>query len=515
MVVVGVVLGLLGGMVATESEAGLADALSRSGGGGGGGGKGGRAQQQQQQQQQHHEDASAGAGSSGNHQDLPTNLEESWEILSKNLMWENTFRAPFSATLDENGDKAIDGWSVGGAAKVLTNFIRLTPDKASKTGWVFNSNPTTLTDWTALIRFRVSGRNERMGGDGLAVWFTDTNVFRGGSLFGHTDTFRGIGIIFDTFANDDGHKDVMVVAGNGQDPVTIMGDEFPGCSSHFRMWEGAPGFSVEKDSLAKISLNGTRVTVEVDESGTGDWVKCVDHADMAKWLEPREGVPEIRSRRGGKGGNAQAGKRSATSWKQSGRFYITAATGALSDNHDVMDFIVARPAEFHRVMAATDHEETTPIVQVDTSSDHVDARVVGAHVNDLSFALKEVDDRLKAAHHEFEHKIETVSQHLEQLINDLKKQETGVEQRVQDLEKRLSQNVQKNLQDRLAELERRISEGVEHRTRHIETRVKQEVEQSSSGWRWPFFFFAVVVVGTLAYITTRVRKIDARDKRLY
>ena len=65
----------------------------------------------------------------------------------------------------------IPNWSVGAGAFVNTTFVRLTPAKQSRTGFLWNQFPVTMSDWQATVEFSVTGLRN-LGGDGFAIWYT-------------------------------------------------------------------------------------------------------------------------------------------------------------------------------------------------------------------------------------------------------------------------------------------------------------------------------------------------------
>jgi len=80
--------------------------------------------------------------------------------------------------------RVIPGWAVGGHATVRETFLRLVPDRQSKTGWAWCSAPVRTPRWSATVRFRVSGGGQRLFGDGWAFWFTQHNARVAGPVHG-------------------------------------------------------------------------------------------------------------------------------------------------------------------------------------------------------------------------------------------------------------------------------------------------------------------------------------------
>lgn len=117
--------------------------------------------------------------------------------LAYSVMPEHSFQGPHK-TYDGDGMRKLDHWKLGGNAVLQTNFLRLTNDRQSKRSSAWNTAPLGHDEWSATIRFRVSGVGKRLFGDGLALWYTTREHHEDGTLHGFTPTFTGFGIIFDT-----------------------------------------------------------------------------------------------------------------------------------------------------------------------------------------------------------------------------------------------------------------------------------------------------------------------------
>lgn len=414
------------------------------------------------------------------------------------MLWEHNLQGPFVDSNGASGSAALQNWIVAGNSAVKKNFIRLTPDRPSKAGSLLNVKPAPLQDWTVLLRFRISGQNEHMSGDGMAFWYTSGgDVFREGMVMGATDTFVGFGVLFDTFANDHLHRDVVVVVSNGQEPLMLTAPimlDFPGCESKFRRWEGRDDFDIDQDTTAKISfVDGNRVVVEIDAMSTGDFITCVDRNVMPY-------LPGFK-------------KNDKPNWRKNAHFALSAATGALHDNHDVLELLVTEAQRFEDVMLA--HEELVdgPSVQVDTESSNVTAQEVGAQVNTLAYELKDVDDRLQKLHHQIEHEVEKVAHRLENLIGKLVEQEARVEKRVMDLEQRAGAEVMRLVDLRIQTLERTMQQSVDQKTLHVESvmeKTRTLSEQSTGSVRWMFWIFFVLVFAVLGYLGFTVYRLNTR-----
>lgn len=103
-----------------------------------------------------------------------------------------SFRPPFNQ-FDAVGMRTIDNWRKGGDAVINENFVRLTPDRQNKKGWLWSRTKMAAEVWTATVRFRVSGQGKRLFGDGLAFWFTTSAYPADGPVHGFADVFTGFG----------------------------------------------------------------------------------------------------------------------------------------------------------------------------------------------------------------------------------------------------------------------------------------------------------------------------------
>lgn len=99
------------------------------------------------------------------------------------------------------GAEDVPFWSYSGATVVTDTYIRLTPDKQSSIGMVWNTEPLDLPAWEVVLGFRVHSKSG-FGADGMALWIVDDIPTKRGGLFGHPHEFHGIGVVFDSYDND-------------------------------------------------------------------------------------------------------------------------------------------------------------------------------------------------------------------------------------------------------------------------------------------------------------------------
>lgn len=72
-------------------------------------------------------------------------------------------------SFDGAGSRTLAGFNYGGETTALENFVRLTPDRASKRGWLWADRPLNVTSFSATLTFRVSGQGSQLFGDGLGA----------------------------------------------------------------------------------------------------------------------------------------------------------------------------------------------------------------------------------------------------------------------------------------------------------------------------------------------------------
>ena len=120
----------------------------------------------------------------------------------------------------------------------------------------------------------------------------------------------GFGVIFDTFKNTESlsqHRDVSVIVNDGESSTELMMDKLEGCDASIRYHEDRADFSVESMSRAKVIVTGNRLMVQIDGKNDGQFKDC-----------------------------AAVDLPFAMDWAKSAHIGVTASTGQLADNHDVI-----------------------------------------------------------------------------------------------------------------------------------------------------------------------------------
>lgn len=187
---------------------------------------------------------------------------------------------------------------------MTNNYVRLTSDRQSQRGAIWNTVPCKLRDWELHVHFHVHGNAEELFGDGLAFWYTKHRLILG-PVFGGKDYFTGLGVFMDTYANQNGphnhgHPYISAMVSNGTFHYDHDRDgthtALDGCEASFR--------HAKHETFIAVRYERNRLMVSIDIDGENKWKPCFT-------------VDGVRL--------------------PTGYFFgASAATGDLSDNHDII-----------------------------------------------------------------------------------------------------------------------------------------------------------------------------------
>ncbi|XP_048376850.1 protein ERGIC-53-like isoform X2 [Stegostoma tigrinum] len=203
-------------------------------------------------------------------------------------------------------DGAIPFWTHYGNALPSSERVRIVPSMKSQSGSVWTKTSAAFENWEIEVSFRISGRS-RIGADGLAIWYTRE---RGptGPVYGAVDHWDGVGIFLDTYDNDDrlNNPAILVVGNDGHltyDHLNDGGSQTLG--SCFRDYRNSY-------HAVRIRIRYYQKTLQVHLN--------LALADVA---ENYELCTEVKN----------------MNLPSSGYFGVSAATGAVADDHDVLSFL--------------------------------------------------------------------------------------------------------------------------------------------------------------------------------
>ncbi|XP_064410117.1 protein ERGIC-53 [Latimeria chalumnae] len=234
--------------------------------------------------------------------------EESSNIPHRRFEYKYSFKGPHLV----QSDNTIPFWVHTGNAIPSTDQVRITPSLKSQKGSVWTKNIAAFENWEVEVTFRVTGRG-RVGADGLAIWFT-TGQGQEGPVYGAADFWNGVGVFFDSFDND-GKKNnpaVLIVGNNGNILYDHHSDgSTQALGSCLRDFRNKP-----YPMRTKITYYQKVLTVMINNGFTPDKEDYEFCARIENMVIPGEGY-----------------------------FGISAATGGLADDHDVLSFLTFRLTE--------------------------------------------------------------------------------------------------------------------------------------------------------------------------
>uniref|UniRef100_V5GWJ2 Protein ERGIC-53 n=1 Tax=Anoplophora glabripennis TaxID=217634 RepID=V5GWJ2_ANOGL len=214
-----------------------------------------------------------------------------------------SFKPPYLA----QKDGSVPFWEYGGNAIASSENVRIAPSLRSQKGAIWTKQPINFEWWDVDIAFRITGRG-RIGADGLAFWYTQSKGAYDGDVFGSSDKWVGLGLFFDSFDNDNKHNNpyIMAVVNDGTKQFDHQNDgttqQLAGCLRDFR--------NKPFPTRAKIEYYQNTLTVLFHNGMTNndkDYEVCLRAENVH--------LPK------------------------NGYFGISAATGGLADDHDVIHFL--------------------------------------------------------------------------------------------------------------------------------------------------------------------------------
>ncbi|RMX66753.1 hypothetical protein DD238_004821 [Peronospora effusa] len=377
-------------------------------------------------------------------------------------MEDASFKPPFNI-VDLDGRRLVNtSWLHGGHADVKKHFIRLTTDRQSKRGYLWQRNPVNRDELSAVLTFRISGQGKRWFGDGIGLWFTDQKTFTPGINHGFTEKYKGVGVVIDTFNNEEhkgGHKDISVFTNDGTKSYDQMYDEKRvGCNAAVRYHEQNANFDpVHSISRIKVRIDKTRLVVEVDEHASGQWVDCHEMT-----------LPF----------NAD--------WLRTSTIGISASTGSVADNHDIIRFDT-----YSEFMDATIGAVDSETVMNSVSKGYkkwLDSPSCGTDCV-IAIIKKELSNfRIDA-----EHRFTELKEKTENTVEKLKKQESENERRVREIEAKVRNGIDSSLEETKKVLGEEVNE-------KITKQLEKNPDIASGGWKTPFALLFIGMVAGAAYV---------------
>eukprot|EP00633_Aureoumbra_lagunensis_P001855 CAMPEP_0197295658 /NCGR_PEP_ID=MMETSP0890-20130614/36160_1 /TAXON_ID=44058 ORGANISM="Aureoumbra lagunensis, Strain CCMP1510" /NCGR_SAMPLE_ID=MMETSP0890 /ASSEMBLY_ACC=CAM_ASM_000533 /LENGTH=268 /DNA_ID=CAMNT_0042771763 /DNA_START=453 /DNA_END=1256 /DNA_ORIENTATION=- len=252
-----------------------------------------------------------------------------------------------------------------------------------------------------------------------------------------------------------------------------------GCNGDVRYHEERADFSVNSASRVKFILEPVvdpnddttdkkdnknndykpgqlKLSVFLDESNSGGYIDCVASTVLPAALD--------------------------ATWLTRAHLGITASTGQLADNHDVLALEVFSDKEVHQEAEKDAASELAFETGTGVSPERFDR--IEQMINNLLSKFDYLE-------HHVEHELVSVDDHVRVTLDKLSKQEQNSEKRIEQLEKQVLQNVESSLSDRIANLEAAMREAVQKRIKTAEQNTMDNISAtvadklksvSSSSW---------------------------------
>ncbi|CAF1190574.1 unnamed protein product, partial [Rotaria sordida] len=242
--------------------------------------------------------------------------------LVKRFEYKLSFKGPHLAFKDGS----VPFWTFGGSAIASDEQIRVTPSIRSQIGWLWSKNTMTADTWLLEVKLRVTGRG-RLGADGMAIWFTET-AGSGGPVFGSNDLWKGLGVFFDSFDND---------ALQNNPIIAVMVND--GTKSYDHQHDGSG--QIQGSCIRDFRNKPLPIRVKIEYVNQGLTIY------LNNGITQDDNAFELCTRIDG------------VQLPKTGYLGVTAATGGLADDHDVLEFITHTYTDKQTVVqnqAATDEQ---------------------------------------------------------------------------------------------------------------------------------------------------------------
>jgi len=404
---------------------------------------------------------------------------------------EFSFRAPYTDVNPFTGQRQITNWDLGGTAVAHRSFVRLTAEAQGSKGWLVSQQPLTLPEWSAMLELRASGASANLYGDGLAIWLVKSPEHIEGPVFGRQDKWNGMGLFFDTFQNVDHshhhkHPYIYVMMNDGTklyvpdaekpDPsnTVVPGSvDNSGCSYEFRYAENREDVSVLNHTRVHLTYRNRQLKVRLQQTSPGlnkEWFQCIDMKDVD--------VPSP------------------------GYFGISAATGDLVDNHDIVQFIVRPLAGIADPDADHDAWANAELAAQKHKLEEFDLRPPEALQRDYQRVLRAQAEAIKTLSSD----VEALKQQLEFQIAAINNGLTTTRQNIDNK----AHNMER-VDDKLKQAEE-MHRTLEQQKSHIAD-LKSAVSNVSGGggWKFPFFLLFVMILGLAGVGYNRYNKLYGKS----
>ena len=353
---------------------------------------------------------------------------------------------------------------------------------------------------SAILKFRISGQAKTFFGDGIALWIT-SEPYREGDFHGTKENFYGIAVIMDTFKNIEyahAHRDVTVLVNDGEKTYEMMTDDIVGCDVDVRYHNARADFSVTDASRVYLNINSDNsLKVEIDARNNNNWIDCIQ-IDKLPLL--------------------------SHDWLSKAHIGITASTGSLADNHDVLSlhtFTTSQEAEGEKLRREVlTGYAIPPLDSKDGETGSASASASGSGSRGIrgeeitskmtnEERLEAIESRLAAGLQRFaefdlhlDHELASVSEHVEHMIKQIEGRENKAESRLEEIEELMREQM---YDGQAGHQWYALEEAMEAKLQlHMDTslnsmheslgELQDHANKATSGWRTPMYVLLFIVV---------------------
>ena len=322
-----------------------------------------------------------------------------------------------------------------------------------------------LKDWEVDLEFKISGEG-RVGADGLAFWYARDRMVEG-DAFGSKATWTGLAVIVDTFDNDKKRDNpyINIITNDGTKTYNSNTDgkdiQAAGCVAQLRKTDNPVWLRISRDS-AKEEVTVSYSMVPGAPEHEGSWRVC---------------------------GTIK------TSVPTGYYFGVSAATGGLSDKHEVFSFSTKRLGQSEDVSNKQDEKirelrgdtRTEPRMERDNNNNNNNAPESEKKAEEVENKLKDFVNQNRAQPSNVNGlSIEQRIERLEKIIETMEKQTQTVKESIDSVVRGSSvlNSVKSRLdsmsenQNHQAALRNEISkqsQEIERVTRQAQDRISQEM----------------------------------------
>ncbi|VDO29336.1 unnamed protein product [Onchocerca flexuosa] len=241
--------------------------------------------------------------------------------VQRRFEYKHSFRAPDLCL----NDGSIPFWTIVGDAVATKEQLRLAPSMRSRKGLAWNKRVMAESDHFEIqIAFRVTGQG-RIGADGIAVWYTAQQPTIG-PVFGANDYWTGMGLFLDSFDND-AQKNNPFVALMINDGTRQYDHQTDGSQ---QMLSGMYSLELQFDFWGTIKVTSCQKDFRNKPYPVRLKIEYLHNVLTVSLSDGLQATPRyelcIRSEN--------------IFLPKNGFFGISAATGGLADDHDIIEYSV-------------------------------------------------------------------------------------------------------------------------------------------------------------------------------